>query len=186
MITEQLLIRKGVRPDIQVLSRLDHAIKTSRVWQMQYGEENGEVTTKFVETQLPREMRIQYPHSPEILEEKWGDFALILVGCIDNAPIGYLTVHACFPVGLLRINDMVVGEIWRRKGFASKLIETAIGWAKERGFYRLSIEMSSKNYPAISFAKKLGFEYSGFNDNYFSNRDIAIFFTRDLRIRSRG
>ncbi len=186
MMKEQMQIRKAVRPDIEVILHFNHATKTSRVWQMQQSEENGELTTRFIETQLPREMRIPYHHSPEELEEKWNELSLILVGCIDQTPIGYITLDSCFSSDLILIRDLVVHDVWRRQGVASRLIETAISWAKERGYQRLLLEMSSKNFPAVSFAKKSGFEYSGFNDKYFSNRDIAIFFTRDLRIRLRG
>lgn len=186
MVKDQLQIRKAVRPDIDVLLRLDHAIKTTRVWQMQQNEENGELHTRFIETQLPREMRIPYPHSPEGLEAKWSAFPLVLVGCMDQVPIGFITLDSCLSPDMVWIRDLVVDGIWRRQGVASRLLETTVAWAKERSIFRLLLEMSSKNFPAISFAKKSGFDFSGFNDNYFSNRDIALFFTRDLRIRLRG
>jgi RimJ/RimL family protein N-acetyltransferase len=41
--------------------------------------------------------------------------------------------------------------------------------------------MQSKNHPAIQLAHKLGFEFCGYNDHYFSNQDIALFFSRPLR-----
>jgi len=179
-------IRKGVRPDLEVLKNFDHVIKTSHVWQMQQSENNGEVITRFIQTQLPREMRVIYPHSPEMLETKWGEFSSILVGCIDQVPVGYITIDSYFSPDLVWIKDLVVDQIWRRKGIASQLIEESVSWAKERNFNRMVLEMSSKNFPAISMAKKLKFEYSGFNDNYFTNRDIALFFTRDVGNRPRG
>jgi len=183
---DNFYIRKGVRPDIDVIKKIDHSIKTSYVWQMQQSDNNNAVETRFIQTQLPREMRINYPHSPESLELHWGEYSEILVGCMNQAPVGYLTIDSFFSPDTAWIKDIVVDELWRRNGIALKMVGAAVAWAKERHIDRLLIEVSSKNFPAISLAKKLKFKYSGFNDNYFRNQDIALFFTRDLRRRASG
>jgi hypothetical protein len=41
--------------------------------------------------------------------------------------------------------------------------------------------MQSKNYPAVHMAMKLGYEFSGYQDHFYANGDIALFFTRYLR-----
>jgi ribosomal protein S18 acetylase RimI-like enzyme len=43
------------------------------------------------------------------------------------------------------------------------------------------LEMQPKNYPAIQLAQKLGFDFCGYNDRYYANRDIALFFAKGLR-----
>jgi hypothetical protein len=43
------------------------------------------------------------------------------------------------------------------------------------------LEMQSKNYPAIQLAQKLGFDFCGYNDNYFDNQDIAILFSKPIK-----
>ena len=55
------------------------------------------------------------------------------------------------------------------------------GKAAEHGLDRLLFVIQSKNYPAMQFCRKLGFEFCGFNELHFSNRDIALFFGHDLR-----
>jgi GNAT superfamily N-acetyltransferase len=177
----EILIRPAVSPDIENLSRFDHTVRTSRVWQMNQDIGEMEIQTGFKETALPRDMRIKYPRSPETLLNRWKDYSSILVGCIDNAPVGYITLSTLFASEMVWVKDLVVHEQWRKKGIATTLIRAATDWAIARKFYRMTIEMSSKNYPAISLVKKLGFEYSGFNDNYFRNNDLAIFFVRFLR-----
>jgi len=140
-----------------------------------------EINTGFKETDLPREMKIYYPCSPETLLKRWKEFSSILVGCIDNAPVGYISLSTIITPRMVWVKDLVVKELWRRKGIATTLIRAAFDWAMARKFDRMTIEMSSKNYPAISLMQKLGFEYSGFNDNYFANNDLALFFTRFIR-----
>jgi ribosomal protein S18 acetylase RimI-like enzyme len=64
---------------------------------------------------------------------------------------------------------------------AASLVKAMAAWGEERGLKRMTLEMSSKNYPAICLAKKLGFEFCGYNDYYYENNDIAIFFARLIR-----
>ena len=78
-------------------------------------------------------------------------------------------------------DDLVVDEYWRRKGVATALYYAARDWGLARKNLRITLELSSKNYPAICFSRKHGFEFTGFNDNYFNNNDIALFFSRLLK-----
>jgi len=177
----EILVRPAVSPDIENLSRFDHSVRTSKVWQMNQGVGVAEIQTGFKETDLPRKMRIKYPRSPEALLNRWKDYSTILVGCIDHVPVGYITLSMMFALKMVWVRNLVVEEQWRSKGIATTLIRAATDWALARNIDRMTIEMSSKNYPAICLVKKLGFEYSGFNDNYFANNDLAIFFARFLR-----
>jgi len=177
----EILIRPAVSPDIENLSRFDHSVQTSRVWQMNQNFGEAEIRTGFKETTLPRVMRIKYPRSPETLINRWKDYSSILVGCIDHVPVGYITLSTMFAHEMIWVKDLVVQKRWRKKGVGTTLIRAANDWAAARDYYRMTIEMSSKNYPGISLVKKLGFEYSGFNDNYFRNNDLAIFFARFIR-----
>ena len=177
----EILIRPAVSPDIEHLSRFDHSVRTSKVWQMNQNIGDAEIRTGFKETALPREMRIKYPRSPRTLLNRWKDFSSVLVGCIDQAPIGYITISTMFAPEMVWIKDLVVQGQWRKKGIATTLIRAAIDWGVARKIFRMTIEMSSKNHPAISLVKKLGFEYSGFNDTYFMNNDLAVFFVRFIR-----
>jgi ribosomal protein S18 acetylase RimI-like enzyme len=43
------------------------------------------------------------------------------------------------------------------------------------------LEMQSKNIPAVHLAMRLGYEFCGYNDHYYSNQDIALFFAQFLR-----
>jgi len=104
-----------------------------------------------------------------------------LVACVEKSPVGYASVITLYSPEMIWVNDLVVDELWRRKGIASSLFQAVRDWGLARKYSRIMLEMSSKNYPAICLAKKLGFEFTGFNDNYFYNNDIALFFSRLLK-----
>jgi ribosomal protein S18 acetylase RimI-like enzyme len=54
-------------------------------------------------------------------------------------------------------------------------------WARKRGLRSIQAEATTKNYPALCFYQKLGFQFCGYNDSYYANQDIALFFVLALR-----
>jgi ribosomal protein S18 acetylase RimI-like enzyme len=54
-------------------------------------------------------------------------------------------------------------------------------WARKQGALTILAETTTKNYPALCFYQKLGFQFCGFNDHYYANQDIALFFALGLR-----
>jgi hypothetical protein len=42
------------------------------------------------------------------------------------------------------------------------------------------MEMTTKNNPAICMARKLGYEFCGYNDHYYETQDIALYFGRSI------
>jgi ribosomal protein S18 acetylase RimI-like enzyme len=79
------------------------------------------------------------------------------------------------------LKDLVVLEEARQKGIGTALTIAAQDWGVERGYRRMTVELQLKNYPAIHMFRKLGYEISGYSDQYYLNQDIALFFTRWLR-----
>ncbi len=175
---EKIKIRPAVSPDIELLLKIEHCVKTNCVWQLSQHIDEENRSVNFTESHLPREMRLTYPYSPEMLPERWKNYSELLVACNDNTPIGYISLISYFIPNLLWIKDLVVDELYRRKGIGTALMQSGIEWKSARGISRMMMEMSSKNYPAICFARKMGFEFSGFNDFYYSNHDIALFFSK--------
>ena len=177
----EILIRQAVSPDIELLSHFDHTVKTECVWQMTQNAESGRIVTTFIENHLPREMRLTYPQSPDSLLERWKNYSSVLIACINTVPVGYVTFTSTFASDMLWVKDLVVDELWRRKSVATTLIQAANSWGASRHFSRMSIEMSSKNFPGISLVKKSGFEFSGYDDTFYNNNDIALFFSRYIK-----
>jgi hypothetical protein len=40
--------------------------------------------------------------------------------------------------------------------------------------------VQSKKYPAICFLEKNGFDFCGYNERFYRNQDIALYFGRGL------
>lgn len=177
----QVSIRAGGEDDMPVLMGLDHGYSTEYVWQMEIDQARPKMGASFREARLPRAMQVAYPRSKETLQSNWKVQAAFLVA--ENAQqqsIGYASLVTGMAPGAAWLTDLVVGASQRRKGVGSRLVLAAQAWAREHGNERLVLEMQSKNHPAIKLAQKLAFEFAGYNDRYYENQDIALFFAKRL------
>lgn len=174
-------IRRATSTDIPALMELEHGYRTDHVWQMGYSPASGETSITFREVRLPRPMRVTYPRDPSRLADEWTNASQIYLAESDHTYLGYLVLDAGIAPDTGWVTDLVVAELHRRKGIATRLLATARRWCAEHGLGRLTLEMQSKNFPSVSLAQKLGFVLSGYHDKYFPDEEIALFFTLNLR-----
>ena len=155
---------------------------TDYVWQMQTRENDRTVAVRFDTIRLPRPMRVEYPRSPDELVDHWqqDDGCFLVVRNIQDEVIGFLDAQPHPWQKLLWISNLVIDQPYRQQGFGSRLIKVASRWALKRDLARLMVEVQTKNHPAISFAQKHGFQFCGYNERYYPNGDIALFFSLSL------
>ncbi len=177
----EIEIRSAIASDIHALTKLEHNYSSDHVWQMDFRRGDGEITIVFREIRLPRSVQVRYPHDPGRLTDEWTHRDGLLVAVSDGAPIGYISLEQKIHLEATWINDLAVARRMRRQKVGSSLIIAAQDWALQHGSQRLILELQPKNFPAIQFARKLGFELCGYNDHYFANHDIALFFSQWLR-----
>jgi ribosomal protein S18 acetylase RimI-like enzyme len=177
----QIEIRPAVSPDIIELINLDHSCKTSYVWQMDRNINEGQFQITFREIRLPRPIQVPYPRLAETLADEWQLAAGLLVATHNGKLVGYTKLNEVDEIHTVVIKDIVVDNALRRQGVGTTLILAVQNWAIQRNNRKLMFEMPSKNFPAIKLAFKLGFEFSGYNDSYYPNKDIALFFSRFLK-----
>ena len=89
-----------------------------------------------------------------------------------------MTAQAWHGVGWIR--NLIVSRSFRRQGVGSALLQAAQYWALDNDLGKLMFETQTKNHPAICFAQKHRFAFCGYNDRYYSNGDIAVFFSLSL------
>jgi ribosomal protein S18 acetylase RimI-like enzyme len=176
----QVTIRPASEDNLQGLLGLDHGYSTDYVWQMEVEQGAPKMGARFREARLPRPMQVVYPRSKEQIEREWKQRAAILVALNGETAVGYVGISLGLAPGAAWLTDLVVGASHRRKGIGSRLALAAQAWAREKGMDRLVLEMQSKNHPAIKLAQKLAFEFAGYNDRYYQNQDIALFFAKRL------
>ena len=180
-----IIIRDGMESDIAACLALDHSYETDRVWQMQSHHEEyrdeWQITLKM--ERLPR--MIEVTHTPDERHLRLGlpdaHCFIVAVNRDDNRVYGYLTMTHDAVRQIGQIEDMIVTRPARRHEIGSRLIKVARLWAKERQIARMNIHMQTKNVPAIQFCQHTGFQFCGFNDRFYPNQDIAVFFSHAIR-----
>jgi len=174
-------IRPASASDIPRLMALDHSGLSDYVWQLELRRESGQVTASFREVRLPRSIEVKYPRNPSSLADEWGRRDVTLVAINAGMPVGYTCAMAEHASAVAWVTDLAVSPAHRRKGAASALLEAIQAWALERGVRRLILEMQSKNQAYIRLAQKFGYEFCGYNDQYYLTQDVTLFFGRAIK-----
>jgi len=177
----EVRIRPAVATDLPVLMAINHSCTSEYVWQMDVQREEGQAGAIFREIRLPRAVVVHYPRPVETLADEWSRRTTMLVAVLGEAQVGYLRLTDKVIPQTAWITDLAVTQAARRKGIATTLILAAQAWAVQRKNRRAVMEMASKNCAAIRLAQKLGYEFCGYNDHYYLNQDIALFFGRALK-----
>ena len=100
---------------------------------------------------------------------------------MKEAAVGYMKLGRDNESRVVRVSDLVVPVSMRRKGIASGLLLAAMDFCGQRRFQTLILEVQTKNDAAIQMASKLRFNFCGFREHYFSNQEMALFFSRFAR-----
>jgi GNAT superfamily N-acetyltransferase len=174
-------IRPAAAGDLPRMMSLDHSSLSDYVWQLELRREAGQISANFREVRLPRSIEVRYPRNPASLADDWTRRDLVLVALNDGLTIGYLCAVEDRASAVTSVIDLIVAPDQRRKGAAFSLLMAAQAWALERGGHRLLLEMQSKNHACIRLSQKLGYDFCGYNEQYYPTQDVALFFGRSIK-----
>ncbi len=174
-------IRLATAGDLKSCLQLDRSYESDRVWQMNAEVNPDGIEVSFRFTRLPRPVTINRQPDGRWLRQSWERHECFLVAEHQGWVLGYLdmTVQAWHEAGW--INQLIVGREYRRHGIAKSLLTAARAWAEQRGLRVLMLETEPKNHPAIQLFQQMGFSFCGYNDQFYDNEDIALFFNCRLR-----
>jgi len=173
----EINIRPAMSTDISKIVSLDHNYATGHVWQMTLDLTEIQTQVTFREVRLPREVHVNYPRNSRKIMDNWTKRNLLLLAEQGEAVRGYISVQLGLAPASAWIEDLAVDRVHRKNGIGSALVLAAQDWCGRKGIHRITMEMQPKNYPAIQFSYHLGFEFSGYNDQYYRDQEIAIFFS---------
>ncbi|HWZ97118.1 MAG TPA: ribosomal protein S18-alanine N-acetyltransferase [Candidatus Dormibacteraeota bacterium] len=84
---------------------------------------------------------------------------------------GFLAVRVIVLAREMELLNLAVGPNWRRRGFGSVLLNTALADCRANGYQSIFLEVRESNERAIAFYKKHNFSVSGRRPNYYRNPD---------------
>jgi len=179
----EIEIRPAIAADIPILANLDHSYISEYVWQLELNipADHQHIQVCFRRVRLPRAVRVDYPRPPGNLLNEWTQRSGILVALYQGEPVGYIALILRLTQTTTWATDLAVTPSLRRQGVGSALLLAALEWAAQMDTQNLILEMQPKNYPAIQMARKLGFDFCGYNDRYYAHHEIGIFFGKAAR-----
>ena len=177
----EIQVRPTVASDLARLMGLDHSITSESVWQLELRRDAGHTTVMFREVRLPRSIAVSYPRNPFALADDWTKRSMMYTALIEQNIVGYISLIERSMDSTVYVTDLVVNTPNRRQGVASALLGAIQDWATGRSNRRVILEMQSKNLPAIRLSQKFGYEFCGYNDQYYLTQDVALFFAKPLK-----
>jgi ribosomal-protein-alanine N-acetyltransferase len=93
---------------------------------------------------------------------------------------GYINQEFQADQSLAWIHHLIVAPKYRRQGIGTALLLRAMQNARQQGAGHMMTVVQSKNYPAIDFLQGHGFSFCGYNERYYRNLDIALYFVCGL------
>jgi ribosomal protein S18 acetylase RimI-like enzyme len=177
----EIEIRSIVEKDLTALWAFEHGYYSEYVWQMNLDAEPQVKRVEFRLVRLPRRIFVAYPRQKEMIFANWDQSEAFLVAHLSGRAVGYADITTNNPADEVRVHNLVVSSPMRRQGIASGLLVALMNLCSNRSMHHLLLPLQSKNGPAIQMAQKLGFEFYGYQDHYFPNQDLALFFHRYIR-----
>ncbi len=172
------IIRSATEADLSHCLSFDPSFETEYVWQMDSHSQEGQIVISFRTVRLPRPMKVPYPRDVKQLNAGWNACDAMLVADDNRSAVGYAALAKRGAQASAWVQDLIVTKTARRNGVGSSLLAGVVRWAREEQLAWITIEVQTKNYPAIQFCQRHGFTFCGYNDHYFANQDIAVFFIK--------
>ena len=178
--TPAVTIRPASSADFEACFQIDHSCSTDTVWQMGISDGGKSHEIAFRPTRLPRSLKVVYSRQDESLLISWRYHAIFFVAMMENRVIGYINIRDDIAEDTAWVADMAVAQAYRLRGVGKTLLSQARDWAFENQRRRLIVETHTRNYPAIQFLQRGGLTFCGYNERYYTNQDIAVFFGQVL------
>jgi len=177
----EIEIRPIQSEDLENLSTFEHGYYSEYVWQMSQELDPESAEVFFRRIRLPRQVFVSYPRDRGEIFSDYEQAEAFLIAELNKQSVGYIRVKRENDSKVARVVDLVISAPMRRQGIASGLILAVMNLIANRQYDTLILEMQSKNDHAIKLATKLGFNFCGFRDHYFPNKELALFFSKFAR-----
>lgn len=112
----------------------------------------------------PDEFNLTLEQEQNFIKDKIdSEGSLFILAELDGKIIGTCGLQGSYRKRLRHTANLgiAISKDYWGLGIGRKLIETAVEWAKSSGISRITLEVDTRNYRAISLYTKVGFEVEG-------------------------
>ena len=101
-----------------------------------------------------------------------------IVAKLENNIIGFAGIWKA--VDDIHITNIVVKKDFRNLGLGSVLLHKLIELCKGKKYSSITLEVNTKNIPAIKLYEKFGFKNVGIRKKYYNGKDDAVIMTMEV------
>lgn len=177
----EIEIRMASMADIPLITKIDLDFESNYVWKSQMIDDLDSYTIVFQNIKLPKTVHVPFQGGGEEAIEKMVKRQEVIVAQYDNQVAGFVRLEQDENTNRILLKTGGVKPDYRRKGIGSALLKMIQENAVKVGIPRLVCTVQAKNDPAIHFLLSKGFQFCGYQDFYFQNMEIALFFAKNIR-----
>lgn len=177
---DTLYFRPASVDDFEECLTIDHSYETRQIWQLNVMERDRTKQIRLQTVKLPQETAVSYPYAGKELVQRWCACEWFMVGETNGRLHAYITAAMEKLTPTAWIFDMVVAPGYRKQRYGSHMVALAEDWARRQRAQQLIVAISTKNDPAMSFFRKSGFSFCGYNETSYRTKDISLFFSVNL------
>ena len=196
----QVEVRAVEMSDAPALHALDYSFETDRIYTL-HVQDNfeqgagqvapaGQLAFAFELRETPVDLPLYkdygaYQRTLEAVEARLAEVEGGYVALADGQVAGVILLNIEGWRAVARIEDIIVGRLFRRYGIGTLLLNCAADWARKHGCWAILLETQNVNYPAIRFYLRNGLEVWGISQHFYPpgpiEHEVAIFMGKMLR-----
>lgn len=116
---------------------------------------------------------IYYPYSEAVLNEMLKNSNCLALKVMEEGVLaGYISGQ--FVIDEFNINNVVIKEAYRRKGYATALMNEVIKICKREKVKKLYLEVATSNEAAKGLYAKFGFKFSYERKKYYGDQSALV------------
>lgn len=163
------------------IAAMDLSFESDYVWKTQMLEGLDSFESSFQRIRLPKTIRVSFQaYAPTALEMLIRQREVLSVR-YEEKVIGYLRLEQDETVNRLILKTGGIMPEYRKKGIGAVLLNRVIEIASHNHLRSIVCMVQAKNDPAIRFLMSNGFVFSGYQEFFFRNMEIGLFFSKNVR-----
>ena len=163
------------------IAQMNLSFESDYVWKTQMLEGLDSFESSFQRIRLPQTIRVSFQaYSMANLETLIRQREILSVRYEDNV-IGYVRLEQDETVNRIIVKSGGVMPEYRNKGVGTVLLDRICEIARHNRIRSLVCMVQAKNDPTIHFLLARGFVFCGYQEFFFRNMEIGMFFSKSIR-----
>ncbi len=177
----EIELRVADMSDCPLIKKIDLDFESNYVWKSQIVDDLDSYSIVFQKIKLPKTISVPFQAGDAFAVEMMVKRQEVFVTRYENQMIGFVHLERDIINNRILIKIGGVKPEYRRKGIGTAMLSGIQSLAQQNAIGRVVFTVQAKNDPAIRFLMSKGYQFCGYQEFYFPNLEIALFFSKNIR-----